>query len=96
MVQQNVYAVLAMAGKSLATDIVLTILTRLLETSQQIDLHVYVVGILRELNFTPGLRPRPPPRLPVAQNLLLKVDDLEVGRHPFETIRFVNVSVDVL
>lgn len=96
MVQQYVYAVLAMAGKSLVTGSIPTILARLLETRQQINLHVCVVGILRELNFTPGLRPRPPPRLPVAENLLLEVDDLQVGGDSFKAIRLINMGIDVL
>lgn len=85
-----------MAGNSLRTDSILTVLAGLLETRQQINLHICVVGILRELNLAPGLRPRPPSRLPVAENLLLEVDDLEVRGYSFKAIRLINMGIDVL
>lgn len=71
-------------------------LARLLETCQKIQLHIEVGRVLGKLNLAPGLRPGPSSCLPVTQDLLIEVNDLQVRRDSFKAIRLINFCIDML
>ena len=73
-----------------------TMLSRLPQTGEQIDLHVNISRPLSQLNFVPALSGSPPPSLTMFEDLLIDVEHLQVSRDPFDSIRLIDLRVNTL
>jgi hypothetical protein len=71
-------------------------LTRLLKTGQEIQLNIQIVRVFGQADLIPGLCGFPPPSLSVTENHLVNVHVGHCGNHALETVRIINLSVNVL
>jgi hypothetical protein len=74
----------------------LTMLSRLFQTSQEVDLDVRVFWLVRKLDFVPSLSGGPSTGFSVAQDLLVDVEDPKLGGNSLEAIWLVDMGVYVL
>jgi hypothetical protein len=74
----------------------LTVLPGFLQTCQQIDLNVHIVRGLCELDLIPTLRCSPPSRFAMSEDLLVYIEYMKMCRYSFNSIRLIDLSVDIL
>ena len=73
-----------------------TMLSRLPQTGEQIDLYVNIIRPLGQLNLVPALSRSPSPSLTMLEDLLVDVEYLQVGRDPFDSIGLIDLRVNTL
>jgi len=80
----------------LATFEILTVLTRFLETGQEVKLDINIVRILSQPDFIPGLSSGPSSGFLMAKNLLIDIQEGKICVHSFQSVRLVDLCIDVL
>ena len=73
-----------------------TMLSRLLETSEEVNLDVNIFRILCQLDLIPRLGLGPSSCFAMTKNLLIDVQHFQVSRYSLQAIRLVDLSIDFL